>query len=72
MKLLEMFSDGEMVSWMRVIGAFVILVSAVGFLFSVFTANQPGILACSTLIIGVLSLKAYQTKKEMENQKENE
>ncbi len=66
MTIWEMFTDGEYVSWMRVIGAFVILVASVGFLFSVFTANGPGILASTGLIGSVLTLKGYQTKKEVD------
>ena len=65
----QIFSDGEMLSWMRVAGTLIILCASYGFIYSIMTHWNEGVMASSLLIGSVLALKAYQTKKELENSK---
>jgi hypothetical protein len=61
----QLFSDGEMVSWLRVAGAVIVLTGCFGFGWSIIVAFGEGVIASAGLLSAVLAAKYFQTKREL-------
>ena len=64
MKFIEMFSDGEYVSWTRVIGTPIALCALFTFIYSIYNRYDDGLMYSVGLISLVLGAKSYQNHTE--------